>query len=217
MNDGRRYICLICFALIAAVCMAQTPDLHLTQDPAERLYTESPFAHGYLHGYEMGFHCGDLDLQLAHQPEDVKDDKHFKDDVNHFRHVYGNKSSFIRGYEAGFRMGYADGYKGTQFRAIKNLRALSKDLPEIDQNGSPILDSALMYGYDEGRKSGLGDGRAKADYRPDGSDCELALRFKQAPTTFYCSAYSLGYRFGYSDGFQNQRPEQSPTQLAGTE
>jgi hypothetical protein len=65
----------------------------------------------------------------------------------------------------------------------------------------------LLKGYDDGRKNGLGDGRANADYRPDGSDCELALRFKEAPAKFYCSVYSLGYRLGYADGFQNQHPE----------
>jgi hypothetical protein len=216
MSLGRKCCRVLLFVLVATACMAQRDDSHLTQDPAERLYTESPFAHGYIHGYQMGFHCGDLDLQMSHEPQVLKNEKHFKDGIHHFRHIYGDKSSFVQGYEAGFRMGYADGYEGTEFRAIQNLRELSKDLPDVDQNASPILDTALMRGYVDGRKNGLGDGRANADYRPDGSDCELALRFKEAPTTFYCSAYSLGYRFGYSDGFHNQRPEQSP-QLARSE
>lgn len=215
MNVGRRCLQIVLFALIATACMAQKPDLHLTQDPAERLFSESPFTHGYIHGYQMGFRCGDLDVQMAHGPQDPKNEKHFKDEVHHFRRVYGDKSSFIQGYEAGFRMGYADAYKGTEFRAIQNLRDLSKDLPEIDPNASSVLDTALMRGYDDGRKNGLGDGRANADYRPDGSDCELALRFKEAPTTFYCSAYSLGYRFGYSDGFHNQRSETVERRVAG--
>ena len=194
-------------AVVAVAAAAQGPDLHLTQDPASRLFLESPFAHGYMHGYEMGYHSGDLDVQLAHAPQDAKEVKHFKDAGHFYRKEYGEKKSFEDGYKSGFRVGYVDGYKGIEFRAVANLRALSQDLPEIDPKASPILDSALLKGYDDGRKNGLGDGRGNADYRPDGSDCELALRFKDAPAKFFCAVYSLGYRFGYSDGFHNQRPQ----------
>lgn len=217
MKLGRFYFRILLLGAIAASCMAQQPDLHVTQDPAHQLYSQSPFAHGYMHGYEMGFHCGDLDMQLSHAPQDLKNEKHFKDGLHHFRRALGDKSSFVKGFEAGFQMGYSDGYQGIEFRAVQNLRQLSHDLPEIDPKAAYILDAALIKGYDDGRKNGLGDGRANADYRPDGSDCELALRFKEAPAKFFCSAYSLGYRFGYSDGFHNQKPEVADRRLAGVQ
>ncbi len=214
MPRFRPNLSLCLFILIAVTCFAQ-PDPHLTQDPAQRLFTESPFAHGYMHGYEMGYHCGDLDLQMAHHPQDVKTVKLFKAGPRYYDQSFGAKDSFLNGYQAGFRVGYADGYKGNMFSAVRQLRELARDLPEVDRKSSPMLDLALNNGYKDGVKSGLGDGRANADYRPDGADCELALRFKDAPSPFYCAAYAIAYRFGYTDGFQNIRPAQAETKLAG--
>lgn len=214
MDPLRSILRLVLLGALAANCAAQA-DLHVTQDPAQRLYLQSPFAHGYAHGYEMGFHSGDLDMQLAHAPQDIKKDKNFKSASQSYRSDYGSKSSFMSGFEAGFRMGYADGYAGYEFRAVLNMRQLSQDLPEIDPKGGEIMDTALARGYADGKKNGLGDGRAGADYRPDGSDCELALRFKEAPAKFYCGVYSLGYRLGYSDGFHNQHPEAVERHVAG--
>lgn len=213
--DFARLLIRILFCAAAVACVAQQSDLHITQDPAMRLYLQSPFAHGYAHGYELGYHSGDLDTQLAHAPQNVKNDKNYKSASRYYRQGYGDKSSFVEGYEAGFRMGYADGYAGVDYRAVLNMRQLAQDLPEIDPKASGIMDSALARGYLDGKKNGLGDGRANANYRPDGSDCDLALRFKEAPAKFFCSVYSLGYRFGYSDGFHNQRPEPVDRRVAG--
>ena len=201
-------------ALTSALMMGQ--DLHLVRDPAHGLFTSSSFAHGYLHGYEMGVHDGDLDLQLAHARQDTKKMRDFGLAKRQYQKSFGDRAMFIKGYEYGFQVGYTDAMDGLQFRAIKNLQALATDLPEIEPKAAPILNEALTHGYLDGVNSGLKDGRAMdADYRPDGSDCELALRFQQAPAKFYCSAYSLGYRMGYSDGFHNQRPEPEPRRIAG--
>ncbi len=203
--------------LLAAIPLVagHSRDFHLTQDSARRLFLESPFAHGYMHGYEMGYHCGDLDVQMSHPPQDVKNEKHFKDGSKIYEREFGDKTSFVQGYQAGFRMGYADSYHGVDFRAVLALRQLSQDLPDIDPNAAPILDTAVYKGYFDGAKNGLEDGRANGDYRPDGADCELALRFKEAPAKFYCSVYSLGYRLGYADGFHNIRPEAIERNVAG--
>ncbi|HEU5401388.1 MAG TPA: hypothetical protein VFU86_08530, partial [Terriglobales bacterium] len=121
-----------------------------------------------------------------------------------------------KGYEYGFRIGYGDAIGGLSFRAIHNLRDLAQNLPPVDPQSAPILDQAIAHGYLDGVQSGLKDGRSTAvDYRPDSSDCELALRFQEPPAKFYCAAYSLGYRLGYSDGFHNQRPVPEPTRIAG--
>ncbi len=200
---------------VGMTAFAQTPDPHLVHDPAQRLYSESPWAHGYLHGYAMGFHCGDLDVQLSHAPQDIKQIRDFKRAKDQYQKGFGDKKSFIDGYEDGFSVGYADAYKGLEFRAVLNLRELSQDLPHVEPQAAPILDTAIMRGYTDGRKSGLADGRVEADYRPDGSDCELSLRFKSAPAPFYCGVYALGYRLGYADGFTNQHPRQAERRIAG--
>lgn len=206
-------IIAICFFWAANLCLAQ--DLHLRQDSAQRLYTASSFAHGYLHGYEMGYHYGDLDLQLSHSAKNVKTLRGFKAGGSHYRREFGDRSSFIEGYQSGFRVGYLDALDGSEFRAVLNMRELAQDLPEVDQAGAPILNQAITRGYTDGVKTGLSDGRTSADYRPDGSDCDLALRFKEPPARFFCSVYSLGYRLGYADGFHNQHPQPTERHVAG--
>lgn len=180
-------------------------DSHMTADPARRVYELSPWAHGYIHGYEQGFHFGDMDLQMAHPARNVKEIKEFRKD--NYEKNFGDRTSWTSGYRAGFRIGYSDAFNGQEFRAIQLMRNLASDLPESAANGGAIVDTAVSKGYSDGRKHGLEDGRNSADYRPDGADCELSLRFKAAPAPYYCSVYALGYRLGYADGFLNQKPE----------
>jgi hypothetical protein len=201
-------------ALTSALMTAQ--DRHLDSDATRGLCGTSVFAHGYLHGYERGFHDGDLDLQLGHTRQDAKKMRDFREAKHEYKKEFGDENMFVKGYENGFRVGYSDALDGLSFRAVDNLRAMAQDLPQVDPQAAPILDQAITHGYLDGVNSGLNDGRkTDAEYRPDGSDCELALRFKEPPTKFYCSAYSLGYRLGYSDGFHNQRPEPEPRRIAG--
>lgn len=205
---------LAVLALTSALMIGQ--ERHLDGDPTLGICGASAFAHGYLHGYERGFHDGDLDLQLAHARQDVKKMRDFREAKHEYKKEFGDEKMFVKGYEYGFRVGYTNALDGLAFRAVENLRALAQDLPPMDPKGAPILDQAITHGYLDGVNSGLHDGRdTNADYRPDGSDCELALRFKEPPAKFYCSAYSLGYRLGYSDGFHNQRPEPEPRRIAG--
>ncbi len=201
-------------ALLSTLLTAQ--DQHLEVNATRGVCGVSAFAHGYLHGYERGFHDGDLDLQMAHGRQDTKKMRDYRQSGREYRKEFGDRNMFVKGYEYGFRVGYADALDGTTFRAVDNLRSLAQDLPQVDPQSAPILDQAITHGYLDGVSSGLHDGRkTNADYRPDGSDCELALRFKTPPATFYCSAYSLGYRLGYSDGFHNQRAEPEPRRIAG--
>ncbi len=204
---------ILFFALMSALLTAQ--ERHLAGDPTRELCSVSAFAHGYLHGYERGFHDGDLDLQLAHSRQETKKMRDFREAKHEYKREFGDENMFVKGYEYGFRVGYSDALDGLSFRAVENLRAMAQDLPQVDPKSAPILDQAITQGYLDGVNSGLNDGRkTDADYRPDGSDCELALRFKEPPAKFYCSAYSLGYRLGYSDGFHNQRPEPEPRRIA---
>jgi hypothetical protein len=212
-----RSTALLFCALLLASCLTRAvcQDQHLLHDPAGHLYSSSSFAHGYVHGYEQGFHFGDLDLQLSHAPQEVKKNSAYKSADKQFKKEYGDKRTFVEGYQSGFRTGYADAFDGSEFRAVQNLRELAHELPQVDPHATPILDLAISDGYLDGVRSGLNDGRISADYRPDGSDCELALRFKEPPAKFFCSVYSLGYRLGYSDGFHNQHPKPVERHIAG--
>lgn len=201
-------------ALTSALAIAQ--DRHLVAGATRGLCGSSAFAHGYLHGYERGFHDGDFDLQLAHERQDAKKMRDYRDAKHEYKKEFGDRDMFIKGYENGFSVGYTDAVDGLAFRAVRSLEVMAQDLPQVDPRAEPILDQAITHGYLDGMNSGLRDGReVNADYRPDGSDCELALRFKEPPAKFYCSAYSLGYRLGYSDGFHNQRQEPEPRRIAG--
>ena len=201
--------------LLVATASSGAQDFHIGAEPTKRLFTESSFAHGYLHGYEQGYHYGDLDLQLSHPSRDVKKIKEYRNAKRNYEAGYGDVKSWEEGYRYGFRMGYADAYGGSEFRAMRSINELSKEIPDIAPGSAPILNDAITRGYLDGVKIGLSDGRANADYRPDGSDCDLALRFKAPPAKFFCNAYSLGYRFGYSDGFQNQRSHPVEQKIAG--
>lgn len=201
--------------LIAITASAQSPDPHLSDDPAHLLFQQSSWAHGYLHGYSKGFHTGDLDLQLAHAAQNPKDEHEYKKAKDSYQRNFGDRDSFVEGFRAGFMVGYADAYGGLEFRAVKSLRELARDVPHVSPAGASILNGAIEKGYKDGRKIGLNDGRVAADYRPDGSDCELSLRFKDAPAPFYCSVYALAYRMGYGDGYSNQRPHHVERQIAG--
>jgi hypothetical protein len=207
---------LFLWALLSALALAQ--DRQLISDPNQELYGSSSFARGYLHGYEWGYHDGDLDLQLAHEVQDPAKMKDYGGAKRAFKKSFGDRDAFIKGYQYGFRVGYGDAIKGLRFRAVDNLRELAQDLPPVNRESAPILDQAIVRGYLDGVRSGLHDGRSrKADYRPDRSDCQLALRFQKPPAQFYCSAYSVGYRLGYADGFHNQRPIPEPRRMAGEE
>ena len=212
-HSVRTTLAALLFVFLALPMVAQ--DAHLGQDPAQRLYSTSSFAHGYLHGYEQGYHYGDLDLQLSHGPQNMKAIHAYNAGGRQFQKTFGDKASFVQGYESGFRVGYSDALGGSEFRAVLNMRELAHELPQVPPEETQILNEAITRGYTDGVKSGLNDGRTSADYRPDGSDCELALRFKEPPSKSFCSIYSLGYRLGYSDGFHNQHPEPVERKVAG--
>ncbi len=209
----------VLIASLLSICLAASaqPDEHMTADPAGDLFRQSAWAHGYLHGYVLGFHYGDIDVQLSHPPTEIKQIHQFKNCGGNFKKEFGDRKSYLQGCQAGFRVGYEEAYQGQEFQALRNLRDLSRDIPRVSPKEYEVIDLAIQKGYLEGSKAGLDDARTSVDYRPDGADCELSLRFKPAPTPYYCSVYALGYRLGYSDGFLNQRPKGPETKIAGSQ
>jgi flagellar biosynthesis/type III secretory pathway protein FliH len=177
---------------------AQRNDWHV---PARDLFVKSTFAHGYIHGYEQGFHNGDIDLQMGREFRDAKSQIEYKKPVG-YRNEFGEKKIFEDGYRDGFLVGYTDCFSGRSFRAVQLLEAShpvsSPTKIHFDRN----FDRAFRDGYETGQRQGLADGRVSAAFRVDASVCEPGPHGEMTPET--CEAFRSGYRLGYSDGFANQ-------------
>jgi hypothetical protein len=214
-NLWRAPLAVLALLLPLSMAVASQSDSHLEIDPAAPIFHRSVFLHGYAHGYELGFHSGDLDLHMGRNGRDPRDIRMFKDSKRIYQPSYGNRDLFVNGYEQGFRVGYADAFHGRDFRAARELRTLSQqmqDLPEsqshpgsrhVSDNGD--FDKGIADGYKRGVNAGLNDARASGVYRPNGGDCPR--KSTEGP---FCGAHRLGYELGYSDGYNNQRkPEEA--------
>jgi flagellar biosynthesis/type III secretory pathway protein FliH len=183
---------------------AQSHDWHLL---SRDLFVKSTFAHGYIHGYEEGFHNGDLDMQMGRNFRDVKCHEKFKKPTG-FKDGFGPKGIYEDGYRKGYLVGYVDSFEGRNFRAIALLRESvepgpNRSVSQVDRE----YDSAFRQGYDAGQTKGLQDGRSTVIEAAGSVSCQesLARGGTGEPRTDYCEAYRNGYQLGYSDGFANQR------------
>ena len=155
-------------------------------------------------GYEAGFHHGNLDLHMARRTQDPHTIKAYKKSANAYRLEFGNRHEFGKGYGSGFEVGYLDASLGKDFRAATEVNRLSAYFDDSNQNERQAvhLDSYLDSGYLQGRRAGLNDARAKAEFKETESKCPDGAQSPQ-----FCRAYQAGYRWGYSDGYSNQRPD----------
>ena len=177
-------------------------DFHVSADPAKALYCRSAFGHGYMHGYEEGFHVADEDLQMARGVRDVSKMAEFKKSGYHVE--FGSKRQFEEGYHDGFRVGYIDGISGRKFRAIETFRKAAEGLPDTERaTGDEVFDQAFATGYKLGQNHGLSDGRKAQVYST--SDYACVAPHKTENAAAYCDAHRRGYDIGYADGYTNQR------------
>jgi hypothetical protein len=154
-----------------------------------------------MHGYEEGFHCGDLDLQMGRSFREVKNQDKFKKPVG-YRSEFGDRGSFAEGYKKGYAVGYGDAYSGRNFRAIQLVDQAKTEPATSGERPDYSFDRAFLVGYDAGQRQGLHDGRTNATEESVASvECALG----PVQTGELCDAYRRGYRLGYSDGFVNQR------------
>lgn len=196
---------LLVAALVAASLnlIAQSPDPHSTCKRTGAITKKSVFAHGYLHGYEQGFHLADVDIQMARSVRDIsklKDVKEIKDG-EHYDREFGDKGSFKNGYREGARVGYADGIAGRSFRAFDQLNPILPPATQVDVVPDAVFDRGFSQGYMSGQHQGLTDGRRAVAFTNPLPQCP-AVRRRENPQDF-CSAYVGGYRVGYADGFTN--------------
>ncbi len=199
---------MLCIVAVAWPFTAIAADPHLSTDRARALYNKSAFLHGYMHGYEEGFHCADLDLQMARGFRDVRASRQYKKPSG-YHSSFGDKHLFEAGYRKGLFVGYTDGYAGRNFRAVALVRQAAGDLLDKDDpqlKPDKIFDDGLLKGYESGQNRGLQDGRAEVGFRSPAADCDVPIpgsssRFQGE----FCDAFRRGYLIGYSDGYTNQQ------------
>ncbi len=158
------------------------------------------FLHGYLHGYEEGFHLADIDLQLSRMPRDAGELKK-AGHVMGYVAEFGSKHFFEAGYHQGFRVGYADGVAGRRFRAVSQLDKLTLQRDSANRPSVPF-DEGFSTGYSSGKQQGVADARRDAPFAPPNAACP-STSVKTENQQEFCAAYASGYRVGYSDGFIN--------------
>lgn len=200
---------------IAASSFAQTadrkPDAHLS-DAAAPLYVHSSFAHGYIHGYEDGFHTADQDLQFGRLNRGVhrKMTGHPEANVE-----TADRGSFRKGYEQGFGAGYRDSAAGREFRAVAALREAAATLSSVNPAGNdPALDHAFREGYFAGQSYASHSPKPITDFNYVAAYCAAHVKGmrsvadREKPPQSECPAYTQGFRIGYADT-RIQQPAQT--------
>jgi hypothetical protein len=178
-------------SLLTPAAFAQRTDRHVFSDDAQSLYRRSAFAHGYIHGYEEGFHCANLDWHMGRARRDVNRELHVaKIDKRHilYQDAYGDKKTFMKGYDQGYAEAYNDVFEGKAFRAVYEARAAAAGL---NQAGSPDrnFDDGFVAGITAAR-----DGQAITS-RDIISTNEWCIQNVHNAKGEYCDGYARGVIF----------------------
>ena len=200
---------LLTLFLAAGVAVsAKSQDLHLSESGSAVVLSHSAFAHGYRHGYEEGYHVGNTDVSLGTlQRRKLKDFHGLK---LGYSSEFGSHKVFERGFLAGLKAGYVDGYSGRLFRAVDTLRSVSASLEDTHsaKDGRFIhFDDGFISGYDEGFDHGGSDqsSTAQVDFHFVGC-VHSQKQHNLPPEESYCEGYRRGFALGHADGFL-LRPE----------
>jgi len=177
--------------LLTFTALAQEADRHTISDPAQVLYMRSSWAHGYIHGYEQGFHTGDLEVQMGHEARPL-------DQFKVYREISGylgedDHGAFRRGYREGFRVAYHDALSGGVFCAIAQIRRAAEGLEKQARLAKREFDQALAEGYESGWVRGV-----QRERLVSGVQRAVCLAHQWSPS--YCDAFSRGFELGYDAG-----------------
>lgn len=215
----RSLLALLVMNLVCSVLMGAESDQHLQSDPARAAYQRSSFLHGYIHGYEDGFHAADVDLQMGRGAQALRKNKQFRHPKSSYRYEYGDERRFVRGYVSGFNVGYVDGVNGKAFRATYETQSLAQAIAVVGPEPAQpsryrALDEGLFQGYGDGVPRGTADARADRRFELGDPECDALKAGKSANSVEYCHGYSGGFRLGYSDGYRSLRTPSEGDQTA---
>src|SRR5438105_11399838 len=90
-----------------AAAQATKPACPHSQDKAAPIYSRSAFAHGYIHGYEDGFHAADQDLHMGRVARGVAATKPTGHPER--RVAVSDRHSFCKGENEGFNHCFSGG------------------------------------------------------------------------------------------------------------
>ncbi|HEY2394098.1 MAG TPA: hypothetical protein VGK22_23190 [Candidatus Angelobacter sp.] len=198
----------LCFAA-AVVISAGAEDLHMHEPGSAVVLSHSAFAHGYRHGYEEGYHIGNTDISVGTQPRAKL--KNIRGMKLGYSSQFGSRAVFEKGFQAGLRAGYYDGYSGYAFRAVDSLRSLSASLEEPHTPGDGTFanfDLGFFSGYNDGFEHGgsVQPSAAQVDFHfvscsnfhP--ASLHSAKQSDQPTDKSYCEGYRRGFALGHADG-----------------
>jgi len=197
-----RLLLTLCLAAGVAVT-ARSQDLHLSESGSAAVLSHSVFAHGYRHGYEEGYHTGNADVSLGTlQRRRLKDFHGLK---LGYSQEFGSRKVFERGFLAGLKIGYVDGYSGRPFRAVDTLRSVSASLEDthsaVDARFTHF-DDGFVSGYDQGFDRGGSDQSSSAQVDFHFVGCVNSHQQNNLPgKESYCDGYRRGFVLGHADGF----------------
>lgn len=191
--------------LFAAYAVLQSPaqENHLQEAGSAAVLLHSTFAHGYRHGYEEGYHLGNTDINMGRALKEKSFALH--DVKTGYSSQFGSRAVFDKGFQAGLKAGYIDGYQGRSFRAVDTLRAAGDDLEESPFPADPnhtYFDQGFLTGYNDGYERGGTDNSSPMNFRYVGCGRWHANGEPEPPTTAsYCDGYRRGFVLGHADGF----------------
>ena len=194
---------LILFLAAGVAATARSQDLHLSEPGSAIVLSHSAFAHGYRHGYDEGYHIGNIDISLGSSQRRTL--KGFRGAKLGYAPQFGPRNVFERGFVAGLKAGYGDGYSGRPFRAVDTLRSVSASLEDTQSaSGFTHFDEGFLSGYNEGFERGGSDqsSTAQVDFHfvgCAGGQSEKQNDLPGAPS--YCEGYRRGFALGHADGF----------------
>jgi len=212
-GPNRRFLLI---ALVGATLLYTTSaragdtDSHLSHDGTGALFQHSVFAHGYIHGYEEGFHWGNLDFQTGRPVSRGHEARAAK---SSYERTFGGRGRFKAGYHRGFLAGYHDGFSGREFRAHEMAKVAAKDLPETPHDAKQLttFDSGVSDGYDLGAIHGQNASRDDDDFDATTELCTAGTKEHASHPPLYCAGFRRGYTMGYSDGYLGHGADSAQT------
>ncbi len=197
--------------LVPAGLLAQAKEEHLS-DQAGELFLVSPFAHGYIHGYEDGFHNGNIDYQEGRRARPLKEFRDYRFGKSGYQPAFGGLEPFRNGYKAGFSAGYVDAIAGREFRGVASIRVAGLALPgdavaSLTDNGG--FDRGFADGYALGLIAGNRAGIADEEFDASSQMCAPGSPETRTHSNSYCEGFTRAYALGYQDGYLSPPAERT--------
>jgi hypothetical protein len=165
---------------------------HLQDSATGALLADSAFAHGYRHGYDEGFHVGDLDIHMGRSARVTVALKESPPAGRDYNNAFGSKQTFDEGYQAGFRGGYSDAIAGFEYRASKRTREAAEGLAILPPSRRKFFDEGFAGGYKSAQTHDAPVTGVTSAYLEQ--YCEKTL--SRSHPVEYCSGFSRGYMLG---------------------